>query len=259
MTMPYIVLKCKHLKIPDSKIETSSLAVTKSSLTDVDDKTSFMPAASSSPQVTFTKVNSDISTTVDTDPQIEMLYHEGTCELTEKWTNEIKLQLFLRGFHVEAVHHDGVSHSFLLQLIKKRYQLQDAVTDNKGLTQIQEDSSYRYKLAQDSLDIIRRCTDANFHFNLHPELAAFDKKLKTNWDIWITHDRALHAQVPLDSPTRIKNYYGAKIGIYFAFLNYYSLSLGLLGVVGAIICYEHIINTKDFVAASILHDPIGEP
>ena len=55
--------------------------------------------------------------------------------------------------------------------------------------------------------------------------------------------------------TEIREYYGTKIAIYFSFLDYYIFSLGLLSILGILVFYDLLINSKDAIFS--IYNPLG--
>ena len=103
----------------------------------------------------------------------EMLSKKKETNVIDVWSEEIRLQLERRGFVVNEAYHDGNLHGFLLTISRKRYQDLDmryknthgnaADLDHLDATKTQ---SYRLRLAQYALDILKRVTDTNFEFHM---------------------------------------------------------------------------------------------
>lgn len=201
---PYIVLTCK-CRIPDVQL-------------DVDNKT-----------------QSDVI--IDDDL-------EDKSTPVEIWAEEIRHQLHRRGFHVEASFSDkDHTHGFLLSIDCKRFQMLDACRDNKGYENLS--TPERFRLAQDSFDILYRLISINFGFNYtkNPFLSKHKDSLRCSWYTWLAHDSEELKANTLETPSRIRDYYGNKIAIYFAFLNYYTRCLVLLGVVGLLVFFHEVTES----------------
>ena len=262
---PYVVLKC-HLHFPKEESLGSRSGTVDKKLTDDVQPVDTTEISHTSPKPKFSSPEGDSSvlfTSVSTDligaeesHEVELLVDNSkNSDLLSKWVNHIKIQLYRRGFHVATVFHEGDTHCFLVSLVRKRFQLQDALGENKGLSYIMEDGTYRYRLAQDALDIIKRCVDVNFELKSSKELSVYEQKWKRPWDIWIAHDHEEYNKYPMDTPTRVKNYYGPKIGIYCCFVNYYTLSLGLLSIIGILVFYEQILYSDRVGSTDLINNP----
>ena len=111
-------------------------------------------------------------------------------ESISTWVDEIKLQLLRRGFYVESsVHDPDGTHAFLLSITSKRYQILDANRYAKGFQNLT--FAERFRLAQDSMEILERLTSMNFglHFSSNMFLSKNSHILFCKWKFWIAHDK----------------------------------------------------------------------
>ena len=176
------------------------------------------------------------------------------------WSEEIRLQLERRGFEVQEAYHNNNTHAFLLSISRKRFQDLDVrykashydTADVEHLDPI-KNQPYRLKLAQYALDILQRVTDSNFEFHLkESKLQKHYEKLKTDWDFWIAHDHELLKTNKLESPTSIRDYYGNKAAMYFAFLQYYTFCMLFLSVFATLVFLHMFWDTSENISISLV-------
>jgi hypothetical protein len=168
---------------------------------------------------------------------------------TKIWEMEIRHQLKRRGFLVEDCFHDSDNtHAFLLTIAKKRYQMLDAERENKGFFALS--GADRFRLAQDSMSILKRLVTINFGIISTSDgyLGRNKHKLNCHWNIWIAHDATEFKKVRMASASSIKDYFGNKIAMYFAFLKYYTNCLFLLAIFGALV-FAHEVTRRSFVGS----------
>lgn len=161
---------------------------------------------------------------------------------TEIWEAEISLQLKKRGFLVEEVIHGNGMHSFLLSIEKRRLQILDSERSQIGFATLAHRD--RFKLAQDSLYILNRLINKNFGISELTEgyLGRHKNQLKSQWSAWISHEANVMSTVTTDVRT-IRDYFGCKNAMYFAFLDYYTWCLLFLAILGGLVFTNEVEYT----------------
>ena len=162
----------------------------------------------------------------------------------ELWVRELSKQFRMRGFKMEkSIHNDG-SHIFLLSILPKRYQLLDLNRNSYGISFLTPPE--RFRLAQDSLEILNRLISIDMGLTVQVASSSTSDKTFKNvtfkWVAWIAHDFDELKKVQPSNPNSIRDYYGNKIAIYFAFLKYYSNCLILFAIFGSLVFCHQVIS-----------------